>query len=290
MQDLHFQYRIGQPTISSIVRQVCNAIWSRMKSKCFPELSTDYWLDTSAEFMARSNFPHYIGAIDGKHIRIIKPTESGSLYFNYKKFFSIILVAICDANYKFSYIDVGGYGRSADTTIFKNSAFFKKLTKGELNIPDPRDIGIGFDDKLPFMFVADEGFGQSNFILRPFAGKFLSVEKRVFNYRLCRARRYIECAFGILANKWRIFHRALNVDPKLANLIIKTCCTLHNFVRDRDGVKFNDTLLVEGFYDLARWPIPGGVVANKVRQKFTDYFMSPEGSLAWQLKKIGLDD
>lgn len=122
------------------------------------------------------------------------------------------------------------------------------------------------------MFIGDEGFGQSEFILRPFSGKFLSVEKRVFNYRLSRARRHIECTFGILANKWRIFHRPLNVDPKLANLIIKTCCTLHNYVRDRDGVQFNDTLLVEGFYDLARWPIRGGRVSNTVRQQFMNYY------------------
>ncbi|KAJ8878708.1 hypothetical protein PR048_019293 [Dryococelus australis] len=184
--------------------------------------------------MATTNFPHCIGAIDGEHIRIIKSTESGSLYFNYKKFFSIILVAICDANHTFSYIDVGGYGKSADTTIFKNSAFFTKLTKDELNIPEPRDIGIGLDDKLPYMFIADEGFSQSNFILRPFAGKVLSIDKRVFNYRLCTVRRYIECAFGILGNMWCIFHRPINVDPKLARQIIKTCCALHNFVRARD--------------------------------------------------------
>ncbi|KAJ8915528.1 hypothetical protein NQ315_012410 [Exocentrus adspersus] len=47
--------------------------------------------------------------------------------------------------------------------------------------------------------------------------------------------RYIECTFGILANKWRIFHRPLNVDLDLAQDIIKACCVLHNFVRARDG-------------------------------------------------------
>jgi hypothetical protein len=248
MQDLHFQYRIAQPTISKIVRQVRDAIWTRLKSESFPELNADYWFHTSAEFMARSNFPHCLGAIDGKHVRIIQPKDSGSLYFNFKKFFSVILVAICDANYKFSYIDVGAYGKAADTTIFKNSAFFRKLSEGELHIPQPRDTVFGTEEALPFMFVGDEGFGQSEFILRPFSGKFLSVEKRVFNYRLSRARRFIECTFGILANKWRIFHRPLNVDPRLANLIIKTCCTLHNYVRDRDGVKFKVVMCrVESF-------------------------------------------
>lgn len=287
MQDLHFQYRIAQPTISMIVRQVCDAVWNIMKSECFPDLTAEYWLQTSAEFMARTNFPHCIGALDGKHVRIIKPTDTGSLYFNYKKFCSILLLAICDANYKFSFIDVGGYGKSADTTIFKNSAFFKKLSTGQLNIPDPRDSGMGFNEKMPFMLIADEGFGQSEYILRPFSGKFLSVEKQVFNYRLSRARRYIECSFGILASKWKIFQRPLDVELTLANQIIKTCCVLHNFVRDRDGVKFQDTLLVEGFYDLTRWPLPGGRVANTIRQKYAEYFMTPEGSLPWQMKKIG---
>lgn len=61
-----------------------------------------------------------IGAVDGKYIEIAKPDVSGSLYYNYKNYFSIILMAICDANYCFTCIKVGAYGGSSDSNVFKN--------------------------------------------------------------------------------------------------------------------------------------------------------------------------
>lgn len=67
--------------------------------------------------MKYANFPNLIGAIDGKHIRVIKPQHSRSQYFNYKKKISIVLLAICDANYNFIDMDVGCYGKAADSTI-----------------------------------------------------------------------------------------------------------------------------------------------------------------------------
>lgn len=66
-----------------------------------------------------------------------------------------------------------------------------------------------------------------------------------FNYRLSRARRYVECAFGILANKWRILHRAMNVQYEFATDIIKACCVLHNFVLNRDGVQASDDIIFD---------------------------------------------
>jgi hypothetical protein len=75
------------------------------------------------------------------------------------------------------------------------------------------------------------------------------MKKRTYNYRLFRARRYIECTFGILSNKWRIFHRSLNVSVEFAEDIVKACTVLHNFVRLRDGYKHEDALSYEGFYD-----------------------------------------
>uniref|UniRef100_A0AAG5D0Z1 DDE Tnp4 domain-containing protein n=1 Tax=Anopheles atroparvus TaxID=41427 RepID=A0AAG5D0Z1_ANOAO len=72
------------------------------------------WLRVSDNFEAKWNFPHAIGAIDGKHVRIQAPKNSGSHYFNYKIFFSIVLMAIVDADYNFLYADVGCQGRMSD--------------------------------------------------------------------------------------------------------------------------------------------------------------------------------
>lgn len=68
---------------------------------------------------------------------------------------------------------------------------------------------------MPYVLVCDEAFGLHPNLKRPFGGKMLSVQKRVFKYRLTRVRRFVECTFDILTNKWRIFHRPLNVSLSL---------------------------------------------------------------------------
>ena len=43
-----------------------------------------------------------LGAVDGMHVASIRPLKSGTIYFNYKKFFSIVLLAVSDTNYQTS--------------------------------------------------------------------------------------------------------------------------------------------------------------------------------------------
>jgi len=88
-----------------------------------PPMTEDMWKDTAAKFEQRANFPHCLGAIDGKHICIIKPSVTGSQHFNYKHYFSVVLLAIVDSNYKFVYVDIGSFGKDTDSSIFKNSTF-----------------------------------------------------------------------------------------------------------------------------------------------------------------------
>lgn len=116
-------------------------------------------------------------------------------------------------------------------------------------------------------------------------GKSLTKEKRIFNYRLSRARRYIECSFGILVNKWRIFHRPLNVDIEFAENIIKACCVLHNYVRLRDGYRYEDTLFESPLPGMRTTTIRPSSRSRNTRDIFADYFMN-EGQLPWQDKMI----
>jgi hypothetical protein len=61
----------------------------------------------------------------------------------------------------------------------------------------------------------------------------------------------VECAFGILSNKWRYFFwRPLNVSPDFAVDIVKACVVLHIFVRERDGYKFESATTVTGLEDV----------------------------------------
>ena len=97
----------------------------------------------------------------------------------------------------------------------------------------------------------------------------------------------MECTFGILSNKWRIFQRPLNVSPDFAVDIVKACVVLHNFARERDGCKFDDTLTVTGLEDVPDGQsVPGGLTANSIRNKVADYFLTDAGAASWQMSKI----
>jgi len=211
------------------------------------------------------------------------------MYFNYKDYFSIILLAVVDSDYRFRYVCVGSYGKDCDSSIFKTTAFWKKLTEGSLNIPRPRPLNEHSNITFPFVLVGDEGFALHDHLLRPFGGTHLDKKKQVFNYRLTRARRYVECAFGILANKWRIFHRPLDVKEETAIWVVKACTVLHNLVRERDGLHFENTIPEEIFFDnIANSHMRrGGLSANSIRTSFADYFVSESGSIPWQDEAIG---
>jgi len=86
-------------------------------------------------FYTRTNFPNIIGAIEGKHIRMIQPEHSGTSYFNYKKFFSCVLMSWTDADYKFVYIGVGSDETASDSEIFNTSQMGKRLSDNQLNMP-----------------------------------------------------------------------------------------------------------------------------------------------------------
>ena len=115
------------------------------------------------------------------------------------------------------------------------------------------------------------------------------MTRKKFNYRLCRARRFVGCAFGILSNKWGIFHSPLDVTKPLAKSIIKACVVLHNLVRGMDGAHNEDLLENGGFMTLP--PFAGGPGRNlrsaeAIINAFANYFVSPEGALPWHNNKI----
>lgn len=110
---LAFAYRISQPYIGEIITKVCDAIQKRMLY-LIPHPRPEDFVAIEQEFYRKTNFPNVVGCLDGKHIRLHCPNNSGSLYFNYKDYFSIILFALADAKYKFIAIDVGSFGREGD--------------------------------------------------------------------------------------------------------------------------------------------------------------------------------
>ncbi|KAG5862374.1 hypothetical protein JTB14_008837 [Gonioctena quinquepunctata] len=268
-----------------------NRNYLRMDAATFSELlemipaSEREWKDVAQQFERRWNFPNCIGAIDGKHINIRKPPGSGSYYFNYKNSFSVVLMAVVNANYEFIMVDVGANGRVSDG-VFSNMEFYKRLVSNKLHIPQPDD-SPNCEIKQPYVFVADDAFPLMDSLIKPFSRKNLTREQTIFNYRLSRARRIVENAFGILASRFRILLREINLGPEKASLIVLACTHLHNCLRMKKEDSYNhggfdventNTLL------LPLQQLPGRntpVSSKQVRLNFSQYFNSEQGAVSW---------
>ncbi|XP_015372634.1 PREDICTED: uncharacterized protein LOC107167931 [Diuraphis noxia] len=286
---LHFDFLMGVSTIAKVINETCMVLWDELQPTEMAPPTVENWLEIAEFFYKNTQFPNCVGAVDGKHIRLQCPKNSGTQYYNYKNFFSLVLMAICDSNYCFSIIDVGSFGKESDCNIFKQCPFGKKLYSDKINFPQDKCLP-GDEDGVsqPFVLIADEAFALNKHLLRPFPGRTLNDDRRIFNYRLSRARQKIECSFGILSNKWRVFHTTLLVTPDVAVSITKAACVLHNFVRRRDGFNFEDTISCE-MPDVSDKIGVGNASLNAkdIREYFVKYFNNPEHALSWQNKVLG---
>jgi hypothetical protein len=239
-----------------------------------PVPSTEQFAEIANDFYALWNFPHCCGAIDGKHVRIRNPEKGGSNYFNYKKFFSIVLQALVDANYKYICIDVGNYGKAADEGTFRNSSLYHCLTSGRLKLPEVKSVPEG-DCTLPYVIIADNAYPLTPYILKPFSHKTSNPREHNYNKRICRARRTVEHAFSIDRAKWTILGKCIDTDVNTAVHVVKCICILHNIIIDKEGM--NHQLM-----DVRKIPTPsstqsrsGGrplVISKRVREMFVEYF------------------
>lgn len=139
------------------------------------------------------------------------------------------------ANYCFIYADVGCQGRISDGGILRNTSFYRKLQNNELAIP-PDDLLPGRTEKVPYVFIGDDAFPLQNNLLKPFPGiQENGSKERIFNYRLSRARRVVENAFGILSAVFRVLRKPLLLEPEKACTVVRCCLYLHNFLRKSES-------------------------------------------------------
>ncbi len=142
--------------------------------------------------------------------------------------------------------------------------------------------------------------------MKPYPGKGLNEEQRIFNYRLSRARRTIENSFGILAARWRVFRRPIKAKPATVDSLIKACICLHNYLRLTENARYTPTGFIDS-EDSSGNIIPGdwhtivqgeqgalqdtstgrafnntSLTAKGTRDVFKKFFNSKKGSLSWQ--------
>lgn len=257
------------------------------------------------------NFPNCIGAVDGKHVVMDAPPNAGSIYYNYKNTHSIVLMAICDGNYKFIYVDVGSNGRISDGGVFNKCSFVTAMENGSLHLPEVQPLP-GCNTSIPSVLVADDAFALKPNLMKPYPGRNLALSQRVFNYRLSRARRCIENAFGIMSARFRVLRSPVHLDAVKTRKLTLACCALHNFLIANDPEKYTSSsnqnrnsdnnitiaLPEESMYPLE--PIDDCIDENQeasgdtniprnaiqVRKALETYFMSDAGKVDWQFQQI----
>lgn len=207
------------------------------------------WESIAKEFEEKWNVFNTIGAMDGKHIRISCPKRSGSHYFNYKNYHSIVLFALADANYKFIYVDVGTNGRVGDSGVYAKSRLKQCLTDiSILNIPDSKVLP-NTNINAPYVVIADDAFPLGYRIMKPYPLKDITREERVCNYRFSRGRRMIESSFGILATRFRVFLTSINLSPDKVKTITLAACVLHNMLVEKRKYLYTQQEVVTDSYD-----------------------------------------
>uniref|UniRef100_A0A147BIK3 Putative harbinger-4 pst n=1 Tax=Ixodes ricinus TaxID=34613 RepID=A0A147BIK3_IXORI len=287
LRSLHYQYLEGHSTVHSIVYSTCTALYNYLRERhiVLPRTPAE-WRAVATRFEGMWNYPHCLGAIDGKHINMFAPPNSGSLYFDYMGNFSLVLLAVVDADLKAIYVDVGTNGRTHDSTTFKKSTFYQRLTTDALNLPAPEPLP-GAQCAQPYVFVADAAFPMSDNLMRPYPGKAPDPQK-IYNYRHSRARRVSENFFGVLAQRFRILLRPIQALPNNVIMLVLACCSLHNMLRDEAidrEIQPEKLSNVGALSPCDNRGINPSVTASAVRDEFCRHF-NQEGAVTWQSNYI----
>ena len=230
---MKYGWRVPHNTQSLVVREVCKAIIDEY----MPEVMTcpttpEGWRTISDNFLQKWNFPHTCGALDGKHIACKCPPKSGSQYFNYKGFYSVVLMALVDADYKFVWADIGATGSASDAQIYNSSEIKEFVEDDTIGFPAPDPLPNDYQN-VPYFFVGDDAFALRETMMKPYSLRGLDNEERIFNYRLSRARRVVENAFGILASRSQVLLTTMQHHPSTVKVVVKACIVLHNLMRMR---------------------------------------------------------
>lgn len=219
--------------------------------------------------------------ISDGNFQTVSYRKDGAFYHNYKGTNTIVLMALVDANCKFIYVDIGCNGRCNDAGVFLQSNLSTVLMEGT---QIPKNSVVGNGRCLPYVVVGDDAFPMQTHLMKPYPYHTNSTEKQVFNARLSRARHVVEHAFGILANRFRVFLAPINVRSaeKVQSIVFATCA-LHNYLMQSDSTYINrypNSTPVSSAVNVDSTYNPRKGEAELIRQEFMNYFNN-EGKLDW---------
>lgn len=212
------------------------------------------------------------------------PEQHGIVVLQLQGLFSIVLLAIVDANCKFVAVDIGSYGREGDAGVFMRSNFGQQINNRTFDIPPTKALP-GTDVELPHVIVGDEAFALHENLMKSYPRQAAHTDrtKLVYNFRHSHARRVSENAFGIMCSYFRIFFTPIHCSMDHINNIVMACCILHNLLRDEAKVFNPDAVEMptQNFQPLAPHTRRYTEERYAIRDAFKDYF-NGVGATAWQ--------
>ena len=249
------------------------------------------WLEKAEEFKTKWNHQCCIGALSGKHVAIHQPSESGSEYYNHKRFYSVLLLALVDANYRFVYVDIGPPSHAGGADPFSESSLKHGLDNNTLNLPPAEHIE-GIPNNVPYHIVTDNTLPLSEHVMKPYTHTNLDKPESVFNYHLARSQRVVENAFGLMVNRFQVLTTTVNLSPEKVTQVILAACCLHNFMVDNNKhvEDIDGHSIVEGVWRNDR-TLAGMSASSKgnpsdnvtmQRRELTEYFSSDFGYVPCQ--------
>lgn len=244
------------------------------------------WQAVAQDFDLKWQFPHCLGAVEAKHIQGSSP---------------VAMLAVVDANYKFLCASVGTGGCESDASLFAHSDLCRVMDRGILNFPPPEPLP-NTDIEMPYMLVGDGGFPLRSDLMKPYPCSQMDHRRRVFNRCLLRTQSVAENAFGILANRLRVFRSPISLLPGNIVKITMAALCIHNFLLEHRSEAYTPPAfadwedaehhLVDGAWRQDGMgvfqPVDKGVECNPAqhaqaqRDLLRDYFVSPVGSVPWQ--------
>ncbi|VDI07439.1 Hypothetical predicted protein [Mytilus galloprovincialis] len=252
-RSLSYSFRIAPSTVCSIIPEVCDSLYQALKDTYMKVPSTpEEWEEIATDFYEKWNYPNCLGAIDGKHIVVQAPSNSGSYYYNYKHTHSIVLMALVDANYRFTYVDVGSNGRVSDGGVFRQCTLQESIENELINFRGPKELP-GRDKKVPFVVVGDEAFPLKEYLMKPYPQRA-----------------------PILSS------------PDKVEKIVLCCCALHNYLRPEiqtanDAENGQD--IGTGLLKVPRGGSRNSCQARQIRDEFKEYFVTT-GQVPWQANVV----
>ncbi len=230
----------------------------------------------------------------GKHVAIGKPMNAGLYYFNYKNFHSIVMIALVDGDYKFTWVEVGANGAQ----IFEECGLKKAI--------EQRVIGFCPPDQLPdddrdttYFFVGDDAFPLRTYMMKPYGRLGLELPERIYNYRMGHFRRVCKNAFSILANRYACLLSVIKFQPNISTNIILTAICCHNIMHMRypaiqnaamDQENDNNNLIPDEWWRGNTWEQELQHIhshremkaGKQLREYLKHYYNSAVGAVPWQ--------